>query len=274
MINILTTWQEFESNAFLYLEKKYSKPNIDFSLLGESNSNQSDVLVTKNEKELFFIEIKSPESQAGQFALSKNPQNNWEFSNLNRTIPTKNSTEIINDLNTSDVKNITTSQTFLNTSKDILFNWIKDFYSQRNVKYILTKFNNQYVIAPINKIENYFNIKGSVRKKGSGSSDVSNPFWEKIKKHYIFNGVNDVKVISGKRYLTYNEIPNQLTSKKNIIKDFIDDEVIRIQLEVLNDNKVYIRKLSTTSNPTVIFSLISKRKQIKSDLDEFNISIS
>ncbi len=272
---MIKDWQKFEKDSFEYIKNNFSNENLTLKLLGDSDSSKSDIYVKTPNSE-FFIEIKSPISQGGQFVLSKNNQKKWIFGEGNKTKNTINSSKIIDDLNSESNFNITTASTNLTTDSETLSNWLIDFYSQKNVRYIITKFNSEYVILPLNKISTYFNIIASVRKKGSGSSDVSNPFWNKIKNFEIFKNVTESKVIGKKRYLYFKVLPNQFNENSKIVfSDFINDDFIRLQLEVVDtsSNKVYIRKLSTTSNPTVIFTLESKTQQQIDDLNDFKQSL-
>lgn len=262
-------WEKFENEIFLEFKKKYSNNNTKFELLGVSDSTQSDILVIKKDEPEFYMEIKSSIAQAAQFALNQNSEKKWYFSDLNKTTSTNNSEEIIGFINKSDFGAITTSGISIGIDQKTQFDWIKDFYEERCVEFVVTSYNNELVIMPLENIHIYFNVSVIVRKKGSGSAELSNPVWRKIKNHPVFNGVRENNVINGKRYLTFDSLPESLNNNKTIFADMFDDEIIRFQLEIISDRKVYIRKLSNTSNPTVIFTLTSKRSQISEDMAYF-----
>lgn len=261
-------WERFEKECELYLNEEYGTEETKFYLQGSTDSNVGDILVIKEDKDLFYIEVKSELSQAGQFVVVKD-RGQWIFGEANKSHPTINTQKIIEYLNTDNVKSITTKGTALYIDENIQYGWIKDFYKQRNVSFFITNYNNKKVIIPIDKIENYFNISVIVRKKGSGSGEVSKPFWDKIKNSAVFKDCKDQEIRNKKRYLYFDELPDELTEEKTKFQDEIDGESIRFQVQEVNENELYVRKLSTTSNPTVIFSLESKQGQNVEDLDLF-----
>ena len=67
-MNDVNNWKEFEKEAISYLKNEYGD---FFELKGETNSNTSDILFRK-ECNSFFIEVKMPEAQCGQFVLIPN----------------------------------------------------------------------------------------------------------------------------------------------------------------------------------------------------------
>lgn len=261
-------WKKFEVECAGYLNKEYETKETKFILQGSTDSNVGDILVIKENKGLFYVEVKSELSQAGQFVVIKN-RGNWIFGEANKSNPTINAQKIIEYLNTDNMNAITTTGTVVDIDKHIQYEWIKDFYKQRDVSFFITNYNNKKVILPIDKIEDYFNISVLVRKKGSGSGEVSKPFWNKIKNHTVFLDYKTQEIRDKKRYLYFDNLPNSLTEEKTKFQDEVDGELIRFQVQKVNENKVYIRKLSTTSNPTVIFSLESKQYQNSEDLNLF-----
>lgn len=81
-MNNINNWQKFEQMAVSYLKGKYGN---FFELKGESNSNTSDILFRK-ECNSFFIEVKMPEAQCGQFVLIPNKEKKkFEYSSKNKT---------------------------------------------------------------------------------------------------------------------------------------------------------------------------------------------
>lgn len=266
----MSNWRQFEKESFQYIKTKFENKNVKFELEGKSNSNTGDIAIIKNKNVISYIEVKSPISQAGQFVIEKNNKNKWSFSKTNRSLNTKHSDIIIKFINQNLNSIISTKGIDLNVNEKIQFNWIKDFYNQRNVTYFITEFNNQKIIIPLNKIHQYFHIKSTVRTKLSGSADVSNNYWNTIKNHAIFNNIEKTFKQNNKFYIRFKQIPKIIDN--NIKNKFeYNNKQIRYQLQRIDpiDNIYYLRKLSTTSNPTVIFTLISKRNQNEVDLNNF-----
>lgn len=53
---------------------------------------------------------------------------------------------------------------------NVLFGWVNDFYSFKNVKFFMSE-GNEILIFPIEKFSNYFDIRAIYRRKKSGSSE-------------------------------------------------------------------------------------------------------
>ncbi|CAM2919658.1 hypothetical protein [Erysipelothrix tonsillarum] len=271
-----TKWKQTENAIFNEISEKYSNSDVEFTPCGDSDSTQSDIFVEKTNGTNFYIEIKSDNSQAAQFVITQDKDNSWVFSPRNKSTETKSATSIITSINNKSIENFSTARTDLVIDSNIIFQWIIDFYKEKNVEFFASKYNNELIIVPLEKISDYFSVSGGTRNKGSGSGEVSDSYWDIIKSFPIFEKVDsNVKNSKGKRYLTFSEIPKHLNESvstkdsKTKIEETFNNKLYRFQLEYIDNNKFYIRKLSTTSNATVIFTLDTNSKQNDSDLNLF-----
>lgn len=271
-----TKWKKTENEIFNEISKKYSNYEVKFTPCGDSDSTQSDIFVEKNNGTNFYIEIKSDNSQAAQFVIIQNKNNSWIFSPRNKSTETKSCTSIITSINNKSIENFSTARTDLVIDSNIMFQWIIDFYKEKNVEFIASKYNNELIIVPLEKISDYFSVSGGTRNKGSGSGEVTDSYWSIIKNFPIFENVDSTVTNSKrKRYLIFSEIPKDLNESvstkghKTKFEKIFKNKLYRFQLEYIDNNKFYVRKLSTTSNATVIFTLDTNSKQSDSDLDVF-----
>ncbi|MEI0526766.1 hypothetical protein R4K54_12700 [Brachyspira murdochii] len=251
------SWKELEQKCFNYLQSIYK--NVNFNLVGGSNSNISDIkVIDKN----FFIEVKSPSAQCGQFVVLEN-ENNFQYSDKNKTSVNQYSNYIIDymNMNFEVFHNVGTKGVYLEgISKEIFYSWIIDFYKAKNTKYFITK-KIDYIIIPLEKIHEYFYIKACYRVKKSGSSDPSNKNIEEII-YFLENYNIEFKLeIDGKKLyiITEYNIVNKIK-----INDYT------YQFNKISEYKYNVRRLSNTSNANVIFSIkLIKNYQEEEDLISF-----
>lgn len=269
-------WKTTEKEIFNEISKKYSSSEVEFTPCGDSDSTHSDIFVEKNNGTNFYIEIKSDNSQAAQFVIIQNKDNSWIFSPRNKSSETNSATSIITSINNKSIETFSTARTDLVIDSNIIFQWIIDFYKEKKVEFFASKYNNELIIVPLEKISDYFSVSGGTRNKGSGSGEISDSYWDIIKSFPIFEKVDsNIKNSKGKRYLTFSEIPIDLNESVSIkgyktkIEGIFNNKLYRFQLEYIDNNKFYVRRLSTTSNATVIFTLDTNSKQKDSDLNIF-----
>ena len=261
-MNNINNWQKFEQMAVSYLKGKYGN---FFELKGESNSNTSDILFRKEYND-FFIEVKMPEAQCGQFVLIPNrEEKKFEYSSKNKTKKNNYTNEIINYMNDNFEKfNISsTSGVDINMRNFTFYNWIIEYYKEKNVKFFITQSDKNFIIFPIENFSCYFEVTAKYRMKKSGSSPLSdlskNDFEEALKKaniSYKFKGLD----------ITTDE---ELDGRK------ICGENRTYLLRKKDDTLYKVRQLSNTENCNVIFSIKLKanisEKQRKEDLDKFEL---
>lgn len=261
-MNNINNWKEFEKAAVSYLKNEYGDL---FELKGESNSNTSDILFRKEYND-FFIEVKMPEAQCGQFVLIPNrEEKKFEYSSKNKTKKNNYTNEIINYMNDNFEKfNISsTSGVDINMRNFTFYNWIIEYYKEKNVKFFITQSDKNFIIFPIENFSYYFEVTAKYRMKKSGSSSLSdlskNDFEEALKKaniSYKFKGLD-------------------ITTDKELDGRKICGENRTYLLRKKDDTLYKVRQLSNTENCNVIFSIKLKanisEKQRKEDLDKFEL---
>lgn len=248
-------WEIFEIECYNYLNRNYK--NIEFKYHGRSNSTVSDIEVIDRK---FFIEVKLKESQCGQFVVFEN-ENGFEYSSKNKTFTNQYSDYIIEYMNRNfdAFHNVGTIGVNIAIDKKIFASWIIDYYKTKNTKYFITKGDN-YIIIPLEKIDEYFDIKACYRVKKSGSSDPSNTNIEEI--IYFLENYNiefQLEINDKKLYIiTVNDIESKIK-----INNYT------YQFNKISEYKYNVRRLSNTSNANVIFSI----KLIKNHQEEKDLSL-
>lgn len=249
------TWKDFENDCYNYLTNTYGT-NCTFEKLGESDSTQTDIKVT-NKKGSFFIEVKEPKAQCGQFVLFPDIENKqFNFSNSNKSLENEHTSVIINHINNDfDMfKNAGTKGTNLDINQNTIDNWVIDYYINKSVEFFMTKTkNNDYLLIPTNELNDYFNITAKYRTKKSGSSSApQNTHDEIIQTLQQEYSITNTKIIDKKLYVfggedlnkTKFKIPSKLTDK--------------FYLSAKDNNKLEVKKLSLNANMNVIFSISLK----------------
>lgn len=256
-------WEQLEIECTSYLTQNYGNSEITFVHQGLSDSTTSDIAVNKNNEMLFYIEVKSPNSQSGQFVLNENPNNKkFTYSDKNKTEMTKSKAKIIKFINLDYEKyvNAGTRGYIIDIDKNVISDCVKEHYALKGVKYVMT-YDDQYIIIPLERINEYFDITANFRIKKSGSSKVP---------------ANEEKIVESFFNLETGIIETYREEKRLIAKT--DNTVLRSVVSI-DDNEYYfsprkeneyeIRKLSKTNNMNVIFSLKLIKKQDERDLKDF-----
>ncbi len=251
-------WKKFENDCFNYLKEKYLF--AEFMLKGESDSTVSDIEVIPKANKSFFIEIKMPKAQSGQFVIIKN-NNSFKFSEKNKSAKNEFTDKIIDfiNINYEVYEDIGTTSLNIDIENKTFSKWIIDHYMQKNVKYIITRFINDFVIFPIGKFDEYFKITGNLRCKKSGSSKIPQKYFSEIIK-YLKDIDSELKTTSNNNIISI--------CFKNKHKFYINDNCYQLSQQS-DSNTFEIRKLGKTNNPTVIFSIECIKKQDNKDLNDF-----
>lgn len=252
---MLKSWEINEKECFLYLINNYGNK---FILEGSHNSNISDIkVINKN----YYIEAKSIKSQCGQFVVLEE-NNKFIYSNKNKTSINEYSNYIINYMNNNFhlFTNVTSKPIDIMLDTNIFYSWVKNFYKLKNVKYFITKVNsNNYIIIPLDNIDNYFNISACYRVKKSGSSNITKNNFDEIKS--LLNNID----------FTFIEKNEKIFIKtKSHINEKLKGHVYTYQFKLIEKDLYEIRRLSNTNNPNVIFSIeLIKKEQDENDLNLF-----
>ncbi len=255
--------EKFETKCYEYLKKFYRTSNTDFYHEGGMDSTKSDIAVIKNGKVDFYIEAKDSLAQSGQFVLLPNEDTEtFVFSPRNKSEPIE-TTDIIIEYMNSDFhrfNNAGTSGESIDININVFADWIIEHYKDKNVKYVIS-YDKDYVIFPIRKFNQYFNIVANYRVKKSGSS---NPAQKDIAliKQCTSSCYSTAKFIQEGKKL-YIEITEPLTRDKFVLGEYT------YYFSKQTSNKYEVRKLSNTHNMNVIFSIKLKKSQDVEDLEEF-----
>lgn len=254
----MISWDMFEDKCARYLNEKFGNFAF-FRLLGGSDSTMSDILVEKNRRAIFFIEVKEKNSQCGQFVLTP-VDGKFIFAIGNKNRENEYARIIINEMDKNfdvykDVGTAGITVSFPN-DQEVFSKWIQSVYKNKNAHFIIT---DGYKIIPLENLIDCFNIKCKYRVKKSGSSsvgkshlaDVEN-FVSDIGFHYDCEAYDDKLIVFSnadinKQKFNYKDNEYMFSAKENYIYE--------------------VRKLSKTKNANVIFSL-SLKDDVKGMSDE------
>lgn len=263
--NTMASWQNFELECYNYLNKTYG--NIcDFKYWGKSDSTKSDIMVTTQD-DVFYIEVKESTAQSGQFVLIPDKdKKEFIFSNKNKTKPNEFTNIITESMNTDfdRFNDAGTAGQKININKNIFSQWIIDYYKAKNVKFIITK-SFEYIIFPIDKFADYFDIVATYREKKSGSSGLAKKYYSDVllKLNSIYPNIQS-HIYDSKLFVNY---PSNISGKC-----FVHDGK-EIFLSDKGSGEYEVRQLSKTRNKNVIFSLSLKKKEAAEDIAIFESTL-
>lgn len=258
----MKNWEQFEIEACIFLEETYGNEYCEFIGRGGADSTTPDIEFYKNGEFQFYIEAKSDQSQGGQFVLHPDITNKeFIFSNLNKTPKNKAADIIIEYMNYyfDDFNNAGTAGLELNMDELIYLKWLEHFYKSKNVKYFIS-YHNGFVIFPVNKIKNYFNVSAKYRAKRSGTGNPSQKSLSSIQKHIEKHYPSAQFYSQGhKFYVDFSTAPNSRYFNAGDYEYYLSG----------NQNPYQVRRRGSTLNSNVIFSLTTKSNQHQDDLDLF-----
>ncbi len=255
--------EQFERCCYEYLKKFYKTRDTDFRHEGGMDSTKSDIAAIKNEKIDFYIEAKDTSAQSGQFVLLPDEERGvFVFSPRNHSEPNEMTDIIINYMNSDFQRfnNAGTAGQSLDIDMGVFADWIIEYYKNKKVKYVISR-DSDYVIFPIRKFEQYFNIIANYRIKKSGSGKPAKrdipAVKQMIKEHYA----------TARFYQEEKKLFVDISEKIN--KDRFIMGNYTYYLSKQNSDNYEVRKLSNTYNMNVIFSIKLIKTQDKNDLEEF-----
>ncbi len=255
--------EQFELRCYEYLKEFYKTKKTDFYHEGGMDSTKSDIAAIKNGKIDFFIEAKDALAQSGQFVLLPDKEREFfVFSPRNHSEPNE-MTDIIIDYMNSDFhrfNNAGTAGESLDIDTSVFADWIVEHYESKNVKYVIS-FGEDYIIFPIRKFEQYFNIIANYRIKKSGSGKPANKDIHTVKQA-IKDYYTAAKFIQEEKKLFVN-IPKEITKDRFTVGKYT------YYLSAQGNDIYEVRKLSNTYNMNVIFSIKLIKTQDENDLQEF-----
>lgn len=263
---MIKNWELFEKNALLFLRDNIKGDDkLKFQESGNSNSRETDIKVIYNHKKMFSIEVKKLPAQCGQFVVEFNDGKFCESSkNFSKN---KYSNSIIEELNnTTSVNSKISSVLELRLTQNLMFNWIKEHYTNKDVKYFIVsnQINSEFNLIDINELNEFLKFSCVLRRKRSGSRDVSkSKRWESLS--------------SLETHL--NKENNSIVQKKVIGKSFIVTTLKKVEnkyfhnnsyfLSEINNQEYKIKQLSSTNNPSIIFSVDYSKKPKNNGISNF-----
>lgn len=240
-------WENFESECLKFLKKEY--PNYTFSRSGGADSTIPDIYV-ENDGTPYYIEVKMPNAQSGQFVVIYDEESGtFKFSDKNKTQENPYTDEIIRYMNIEFEKfrNAGTKGEEILIDTKIFIDWIIDNYKEKDVRYFITKKDDNFILIPIDDFGKYFNVKAVYRVKKSGSSSVPISKFPIVQK-YLTNMKIENKIKNNKLFVNnYHNTPFYFNIENNDY--YIPDNT---------ENCKEVRKLSHTNNANVIFEISLK----------------
>lgn len=255
--------EQFELRCYEYLKKFYKTKETDFHHEGGMDSTKSDIAAIKNGRIDFYIEAKDASAQSGQFVLLPDEEREvFVFSPRNHSKPNE-MTDIIIDYMNSDFErfnNAGTAGQSLDIDTGVFADWIIEHYKDKNVKYVISC-DRDYVIFPIRKFEQYFNIIANYRIKKSGSGEPAKRDIPAIKQ--MIKDYYATAKFSQEEKKLFVDISERVHKDRFIMGDYT------YYLSEQNSGDFEVRRLSNTYNMNVIFSIELVKAQDENDLEEF-----
>ncbi|MDY6065781.1 MAG: hypothetical protein SPI59_05570 [Finegoldia sp.] len=253
-------WKKFELDCTEYLNNTYGS---NFIHHGFSDSTVSDIEFNNGIKS-FFIEAKMNFAQSGQFVLLPNyDEKKFIFSSNNKSDIDENVEFIMDYMNKNFDKfaKAGTRGVNINLPQKLFSNWIIKSYRKRGVEFLITK-GNDYIVFPIQRYLDYFNISGKYRIKQSGTNKLAKKDHDKAKAR-IKQLYYDAEFITDANNELFAKIDNQ------IISNIISLDEFDLYLSKEKDSLYKVKKRSNTRNLNVIFSIKLIKEQDQQDLKSF-----
>lgn len=257
----MKNWEKFEEMCCEYLNKYYGNEKIKFEWGGKKDSNKPDILVIKNNVNIFNMEVKMPNAQSGQFVV-KNIDGVFVFSKANKSDAAA-AEAIIKHMNQNYelYENVSTSSIPIEMEQSEFASWIINHYLSKNEKYLITHNGKNFIILPIERYQNYFNIEANYRVKKSGSSDLSRKNINEIEDYFSSLGEECD--------FTYNGEKIYVKKPQMVLHEEIHVGKYDYSIREVSDEGSYIRRLGNTKNANVIFNIDLISDQDDDDLDCF-----
>lgn len=249
--DIVKNWELFEKNSVQYLRNNINYKDIIVEESGSYNSRETDIKVLYKKNLIFSIESKNLPSQCGQFVVELNNGKLIE-SRKNFSI-NKYSKLIVDQLNfITSTRLQKFSYLKLSLKHELMFNWIREHYCSKGVKFFIVskQINSNFKLIRVDELNKYFTFSCTIRRKKSGSRDVS----KSKRKEAIINLIRHLNKFENKILNQKIEGKSTIisTSKQVLDKYFCNRNYF---LSKLNNNEYKIKQLSSTNNLSVIFSI-------------------
>lgn len=250
----MATWKDFEVKCTEYLKKEFGI-YADFKHEGGSDSTVPDLKVTTKSGNIFYIDAKHSPAQCGQFVLLPDVAlGTFVYSQQNSTPINTYAMLIIEHMNSQfdEFKEAGTAgkNIIMNNDSEIFSNWIIETYLNMEVLYFIT---NNFIILPINRFSEFFNVSAKYRVKRSGSSRVGKGNMQNVLnyiKSYDY-AIKSTREEDGKLFITSTE---PIHNQRFILNEYE-------YMFSLRNSEYEIRKLSNTFNANVIFTIVLKNNK-------------
>lgn len=269
-------WEVFEEESTYHINKNYgSVLNVEAISSGGSDSTLNDIHILKNNDIILNVEAKANFAQSGQFVVTIDSDGLFQYGESNFSEINEYVQEILDELNSSEKYLVGVSQNIVVDVPELVsINWIKKYYKSKKVSFFISEYDGEKIIIDINNLERYFSAICTLRPKRSGSSEVS-----KVRETIFYQGMHEKfpeynlnredLFYKGKKLYFKSEL-NLCNGAKRKETFIIGGEPYRFQIEKTEDNVYYVRNLSTTKNPTIIFTIETISGQRSEDLKSFN----
>lgn len=251
---MMKAWEEFEIDATRFLNDTYGEFAI-FTHEGGADSTLPDILVETNNGHEFYIEAKLSKAQCGQFVLQADNNSNT-FRYTARNTINEYAIEIMNFMNHNfeEFKEVGTAGKEIEMNPNVFADWIINTYAKKGVRWFISE---DYVLIPIDKFGEFFDVSATYRVKKSGSSPVGKTRVNEI--------VSVIKALDISTDITdYNISNDKLFVESNTNIDKVRFSYGGFDYMFSKRGDVYeLRKLSRTFNANVIFSVSLKNKTDK-----------
>lgn len=262
----MKNWENFEIECADYLNGNFSKEyGCEFRNLGSHDATASDIIVNKNGSPMFSIETKMPEAQCGQFVLK--PDDNkrtFIFSSKNKCSHNNHVKAIIAAMAEHYDTCSQASADDLPIPEELIYNWVKDYYlNHKGSKYFITRNDcGEYIVAPVERLEEYFNFSAKFRIKASGSSVPTNNNRREIETILNESGFNHGPIVIEKKTAFV-----EMSAWNDKFK--LQGNKYRYQFKNIGGNRYEIKRLANTRNANFIVSIRLKSAQQPDDMAQF-----
>jgi len=253
------SWQAFEKTAETFINTVLKINNVTIEGKGGSDSNAKDLVVKKNNEEIFNIEIKQKKSQIAQFVVEIDGEKKKFYLGKIDELAKEKTKEILKHMNKNYeyYKHPTQSSIELKCEKKMMYRCVENYLKEKNIKFLISSSNDSdcVVVSSANFERNFSIISGNYRRKKSGTSDLPIKSREEVKK-YLYNKFPGSNFVEENKKLFISIKKDFLKEVESESKKSFNFKDFNIFLsETKEEMKFRIKKKSKTNGPTVIFSI-------------------
>lgn len=262
----MKNWENFELECTDYLNSAFGKEyGCEFRNLGSHDATAPDIIVTKNGSPVFSIETKMPEAQCGQFVLKPDDtKHTFIFSSKNKCPHNYHVKAIIAAMAERYDTCAQSSADDLPIPEELIHNWVKDYYlNHKGSRYFITRNDRgKYIIAPVERLEEYFDFSAKFRIKASGSSIPTRNNRREIEAILDEGGFDHGPIVIEKKtaFVEMNAWDDKFK---------LQGSKYRYQFKNTGGNRYEIRRLANTRNANFIVSIRLKNTGLPDETAQF-----